>query len=91
MCRLEDGMIVHFKFSACYCSTWQKLIIEYTDVYSNTCVSSQGLALTDMKSMPPVIWHFPVLALPQDPAERFDRLFATREKWTRDELEPFIQ
>ena len=51
----------------------------------------QGLALTDMKSLPPVIWHFPVLELPPDPAERFDQLFATREKWTRDELEPFIQ
>lgn len=33
--------------------------------------SSQTIALTDMSSMPPVIWYFPASTLPQDPAERY--------------------
>ena len=27
--------------------------------------------MTDMNSMPPVIWHYPVSDLPQDPAARY--------------------
>lgn len=51
----------------------------------------KGLAMTDMNTMPPVIWHFPVDNLPQEPADRFAKLFRTREKWTYDSLEPYVK
>jgi sister chromatid cohesion protein DCC1 len=50
----------------------------------------KGLALWDLDARPPVIWHFSVKDLPEDPAERFAKLFRARSKWTLDELEPFI-
>lgn len=51
----------------------------------------EGVALTDMNATPPVIWFYPVTALPQDPTERFNRLFALREKWTQSDIEPYIR
>jgi len=32
---------------------------------------AQGLALTDMNGIPPVIWHFPAGELPQEPTARY--------------------
>lgn len=51
----------------------------------------EGLALADRNCMPPVIWHFPVSELPQDPLSRFNKLFNVREKWTHSEILPYIQ
>lgn len=50
-----------------------------------------GIALTDMKSLPPVIWHFPASDLPDDPVLRFMKLFKVQPKWTFDEIQPYIQ
>ncbi|KAJ7373842.1 Sister chromatid cohesion protein DCC1 [Desmophyllum pertusum] len=49
-----------------------------------------GIALMDMKSLPPVIWHFPASALPGDLALRFMKLFKVQPKWTFDEIQPYI-
>lgn len=54
-------------------------------------VQLKGLALADMNCMPPVIWHFPVSNLPQETTARFNKLFSVREKWTHDEIEPYIR
>ena len=51
----------------------------------------QGIALTNMTSAPPVIWHFPNSDLPQDPASRFQCLFEVKLKWTMEEIEPYIR
>ncbi|CAH3173248.1 unnamed protein product [Porites lobata] len=50
-----------------------------------------GIALTDMKSIPPVIWHFPASELSDDPALRFMKLFKVQPKWTLEEIEPYIR
>ncbi|XP_028417058.1 sister chromatid cohesion protein DCC1-like [Dendronephthya gigantea] len=50
----------------------------------------QGIALSDMASSPAVIWHFPKDNLPSDPAMRFNKLFKTREKWTLDDIQPYL-
>eukprot|EP00112_Aurelia_sp_Birch-Aquarium-sp1_P003692 Seg1415.12 transcript_id=Seg1415.12/GoldUCD/mRNA.D3Y31 product="Sister chromatid cohesion protein DCC1" protein_id=Seg1415.12/GoldUCD/D3Y31 len=50
----------------------------------------RGLALEDTNTHPPVIWHFPAADLPEDPLSRFNALFKVRQKWTRDEIEPYI-
>ena len=34
--------------------------------------------------------HFPLAALPCDPAQRFDALFRKKERWTQSELEPYL-
>ena len=46
-------------------------IRDHYTVCSLSYESSQTIALTDMSSMPPVIWYFPASTLPQDPAERY--------------------
>ncbi|XP_015757732.1 PREDICTED: sister chromatid cohesion protein DCC1-like [Acropora digitifera] len=50
-----------------------------------------GIALTDMQSIPPVIWHFPASDLPDDPVHRFMKLFKVQPKWTFNEIQPYIQ
>lgn len=50
----------------------------------------EGLALVDRSSTPEVISHFPVSSMPQDIHERFSYLFETRERWTLDEIRPYV-
>ncbi|XP_071509670.1 sister chromatid cohesion protein DCC1-like [Diadema antillarum] len=51
----------------------------------------KGLALIDRSSSPAVTWYYPVSALPEDEKERFNMLFKTKEKWTLDEITPYIE
>lgn len=51
----------------------------------------QGLALLDRSSKPETISLLRVEDLPEDTLERFNRLFSLREKWTQDDIEPYIQ
>ncbi|XP_064605372.1 sister chromatid cohesion protein DCC1-like isoform X2 [Liolophura sinensis] len=51
----------------------------------------EGLALIDRCSRPEVIWFFPADNLPEDIGERLNFLFKTREKWTLDEITPYIR
>ncbi|XP_019854496.1 PREDICTED: sister chromatid cohesion protein DCC1-like [Amphimedon queenslandica] len=50
----------------------------------------KSLALTDLNSVPAVIWYFPATDLPEDPAARFSKLFSVKEKWAYDEMHPYI-
>ena len=50
----------------------------------------RGMALVDAKSVPPSVSYFPKADLPEDAASRFDFLFRTREKWTREDVEPYL-
>lgn len=49
------------------------------------------MALMDKNSKPEVIWYFPETNLPEDINERIRILFQTREKWTLDEIRPYVQ
>jgi len=51
----------------------------------------QGVALMDLTSYPPVIWHFAERNLPEEPSERFTILFKARSKWKHANLEPYIK
>lgn len=51
----------------------------------------RGVALTDLKTHPPVIWHFPEKGLPGDPAERLEVLFRTRQKWREEDIVPYLK
>nr|CAD7429806.1 unnamed protein product [Timema monikensis] len=50
-----------------------------------------GIALMDTSCKPEVIWYFDEMELPDDLNERFRVLFQTREKWTLDEIRPYVQ
>jgi sister chromatid cohesion protein DCC1 len=51
----------------------------------------EGIALMDKNSKPEVIWYFSEIDLPEDVNERIRILFQTREKWTLDEIRPYVQ
>ncbi|XP_021914090.1 sister chromatid cohesion protein DCC1 isoform X4 [Zootermopsis nevadensis] len=51
----------------------------------------EGMALMDKNSKPEVIWYFSEADLPEDINERIRILFQTREKWTLDEIRPYVQ
>jgi sister chromatid cohesion protein DCC1 len=51
----------------------------------------EGMALMERNSKPEVIWYFSEIDLPEDINERIRILFQTREKWTLDEIRPYIQ
>lgn len=50
----------------------------------------RGIGLVDALSMPPSVAYFPRENLPEEAGPRFDFLFQTREKWTKDDIEPYL-
>lgn len=50
-----------------------------------------GLAVASPTSRPPAIWILEEEELPEDLQERFNALFGTKEKWTYDEIAPYIK
>ncbi|MEQ2185403.1 Sister chromatid cohesion protein DCC1, partial [Goodea atripinnis] len=51
----------------------------------------KGVALVDRTSHPETISLLRVEDLPEDTVERFNHLFSLREKWTEDDITPYIQ
>ncbi|XP_037358160.1 sister chromatid cohesion protein DCC1 [Talpa occidentalis] len=51
----------------------------------------KGLALVDRQSRPEIIFLLKVDDLPEDNQERFNSLFSIREKWTEEDIAPYIQ
>jgi sister chromatid cohesion protein DCC1 len=46
--------------------------------------------LVDTTQSPEVIRYFPEKNLPDNIQERFESLFGVKQKWTLDEIEPFV-
>ncbi|KAL0598680.1 Sister chromatid cohesion protein DCC1 [Plecturocebus cupreus] len=51
----------------------------------------KGLALVDRHSRPEIIFLLKVDDLPEDNQGRFNSLFSLREKWTEEDIAPYIQ
>ncbi|KAM4568290.1 sister chromatid cohesion protein DCC1 [Fundulus diaphanus] len=51
----------------------------------------KGVALVDRTSRPETISLLRVDDLPEDTVERFNQLFSLREKWTEEDITPYIQ
>lgn len=51
----------------------------------------KGVALLDRTSRPETISLLRVEDLPEDTVERFNHLFSLREKWTEEDITPYIQ
>lgn len=50
-----------------------------------------GIAIIDKKSKPNVIWALDEKALPEKITDRFNILFAAKEKWTVPEIAPYVK
>ena len=91
VCRMFAEMLLRaagkFHLSE-FLESWQRSVPE-----GMNCDLSQlhGLALTDMNYSPEVIFHFPSDEMPDNIAERFTKLFKVKEKWTYDEIVPYLQ
>ncbi|XP_008836202.1 sister chromatid cohesion protein DCC1 [Nannospalax galili] len=51
----------------------------------------KGLALVDRNSRPEIIFLLKVDDLPEGNQERFNSLFSLRERWTEEDIAPYIQ
>ncbi|XP_024122780.1 sister chromatid cohesion protein DCC1 [Oryzias melastigma] len=51
----------------------------------------KGVALVDRSSHPETICLLRIEDLPEDTQERFNHLFTLREKWTEEDITPYIQ
>ena len=71
-----------------FLSVWRCSLPEMFDPPDVTML--RGMALVDAKGVPPSVAYFPKADLPEDAASRFDFLFMTREKWTKEEIEPYL-
>ncbi|KAI6651582.1 Sister chromatid cohesion protein DCC1 [Oopsacas minuta] len=49
-----------------------------------------AISIADMSSSPPSIWYFPEERLNSQPYERLAQLFREKDKWTEDEIRPFL-
>ncbi|XP_060593222.1 sister chromatid cohesion protein DCC1-like [Ruditapes philippinarum] len=71
-----------------FLSTWEKSVPEGM---KTTLFQLEGMALIDRQSTPEVICYLSADTLPEDINERFDFLFRTKEKWTLEEITPYIK
>jgi len=70
-----------------FLQSWQQSVPEGM----NTSLSQiQGMALIDRSNQPEVIWYYCVDDLPDLVAERFEALFEERQKWSLEEITPYI-
>jgi len=51
----------------------------------------KGLALVDKHVQQPAVFLFKAEDLPLDLEARFDILFENREKWTLDQITPYVE
>jgi len=71
-----------------FLSIWQQSVPEGL---STSLSQLEGIALVDRSSSPEAIEHYPVYSLPEDLNLRFECLFEKRDKWTLEEIRPFVQ
>ena len=71
-----------------FLSVWRCSLPEMFDPPDVTML--RGMALVDTKGVPPSVSYFPKADLPEDTASRFDFLFLTRDKWTKEDIEPYL-
>jgi len=91
VCRLCAELVLHssveFNLSE-FEETWKATVPEgMTTNYEQL----KGLAMIQRDVRPEVIQYFPASELPDNTEERFSVLFKKREKWTLEDITPYIQ
>ncbi|NXO04061.1 DCC1 protein, partial [Rhinopomastus cyanomelas] len=91
ICRATAQMLLHnvVKFNLSeFQVVWQQSVPEGMTTRLDQL---KGLALVDKSSRPETIFLLKVEDLPEDNQERFNSLFSIREKWTEEDIAPYIQ
>ncbi|XP_041843772.1 sister chromatid cohesion protein DCC1 [Melanotaenia boesemani] len=91
VCRGVALMLLHnaVKFNLReFHEVWQQSVPEGM---STRLEQLKGVALVDRTSRPETINLLRVEDLPEDTVERFNHLFTLREKWTEEDITPYIQ
>ncbi|XP_071251880.1 sister chromatid cohesion protein DCC1 isoform X1 [Salvelinus alpinus] len=91
VCRATAQMLLQnaVKFNmAEFQEVWQQSVPEGMGTRLDQLKS---LALVDRSSKPETIFLLRVEDLPEDTLERFTHLFTMREKWTEEDITPYIQ
>ncbi|XP_074640253.1 sister chromatid cohesion protein DCC1-like [Tubulanus polymorphus] len=90
VCRFHAEILLRhndkFNFQD-FMKTWNESVPQNMNV---DLLQIQGLALIDRNSKPETITYFPVSELPENVSERFAALFKAKEKWSLDEITPYI-
>ncbi|XP_068246946.1 sister chromatid cohesion protein DCC1 isoform X1 [Palaemon carinicauda] len=71
-----------------FLTIWQQSVPEGL---TTNLAQLEGIALVDRSCTPEIISHFPACNLTEDIQERFAFLFETKDKWTFDEIRPYIE
>ncbi|XP_072250719.1 sister chromatid cohesion protein DCC1 [Leuresthes tenuis] len=90
VCRGTALMLLHnaVKFNLReFQEVWQQSVPEGM---STSLEQLKGVALVDRTSRPQTISLLQVEDLPEDTAARFNHLFTLREKWTEEDITPYI-
>ncbi|NWY05775.1 DCC1 protein, partial [Nothoprocta ornata] len=91
ICRTTAQMLLQnaVKFNlADFQEVWQQSVPEGLTTRLDQL---KGLALVDKSSRPETICLLKVEDLPEDNQERFNSLFSIRQKWTEEDITPYIQ
>ncbi|XP_028919879.1 sister chromatid cohesion protein DCC1 isoform X2 [Ornithorhynchus anatinus] len=90
ICRATAQMLLRnaVKFNlAEFQEVWQQSVPEGMTTHLDQL---KGLALTDRNSRPETVFLLKVDDLPEGNQERFNSLFTLREKWTEEDIAPYI-
>lgn len=71
-----------------FTNTWQQTV---PPTMKTMDYQLEGMALIDKNSQLETISYFSIDDLPEDVGDRFDELFKTKEKWTLQEISPYIR
>ncbi|KAJ8032967.1 Sister chromatid cohesion protein DCC1 [Holothuria leucospilota] len=91
ICRLYAEMLLKHtdKFNLVeFLQAWQQSVPEGMNTSEDQL---KGLALIDRASKPQVISLFKTSSLPENERDRFNFLFKTKERWTMDEISPYLE
>ncbi|XP_032836064.2 sister chromatid cohesion protein DCC1 [Petromyzon marinus] len=91
VCRALAVMLLKgcVKFNlAEFCDVWRQSVPEGMDAQLGQL---QGVALVERAARPEVISLLRVEDLPDDPQERFSKLFSLRDKWTEEDIAPYVR
>nr|XP_020727802.1 sister chromatid cohesion protein DCC1 isoform X1 [Odocoileus virginianus texanus] len=91
VCRATAQMLLQnaVKFNlAEFHEVWQQSVPEGMTTRPDQL---KGLALVDRQSRPEIIFLLKAEDLPEGDQERFNSLFSLREKWTEEDIAPYIQ
>ncbi|XP_071836283.1 sister chromatid cohesion protein DCC1-like [Apostichopus japonicus] len=91
VCRMYAEMLLKHtdKFNLSeFLQVWQQSVPDGMSTHEDQL---KGLALVDRASKPQVVSLFKATSLPENERERFNYLFKIKDRWTMDDIYPYIE